>query len=91
MASLSKYLEKLSIPAEILPDNVATIIYAISIVHRFKSAQKTFCNIAKLTFNKMMAEATSAKRIEVVFNVYQSNSMKNIEQVDNRSATTAVV
>ena len=91
MASLSKYLEQLSIPAEILPDNVATIIYAISIVQRIKGAQKTFCNIAQLTFNKMMAEATSAKRIEVVFNVYQSNSIKNIEWVDNRSATTAVV
>ena len=36
----------------------------------------------------MMAEATSAKRIDVVFDVYQNNSIENIERLENRSATT---
>ena len=60
-ASLSKYLEQLSVPAESLPDNVVTIIDSVSIVHRIKGAKKTFGDIAKLTFNTIMAEATSAK------------------------------
>ena len=37
-----------------------------------------------------MAEATSAKRIDVVFDVYRNNSIKNTERVENRSATTAL-
>ena len=38
----------------------------------------------------MMAEVTSVKRIGVVFYVYRVNSIKNIEQVENRNATTAL-
>ena len=38
-ASLSKYLEQLSVPAESPPDNVATIIDAMSIAQRIKGAQ----------------------------------------------------
>ena len=49
--SLSKYLEQLSVPTEGLPNNVATIIDAVSIGQEIKGAQKTFGNIAKLTFN----------------------------------------
>ena len=79
-ASLSKYLEQL--PAESLPDNKATID-AISIVQRIKDAQKTLCDIAKLTFSTMMA-----KQIDIVFDVYRNNSIKNIEWVDNRCALT---
>ena len=60
-ASLSKYLDQLSVPAESLPDNVVTIIDSVSIVQRIKGAKKTFGDIAKLTFNTIMAEATSAK------------------------------
>ena len=56
----------------------------------FKGVQKTFGDIAKLTFNTMMAEVTSVKRIGVVFYVYRVNSIKNIEQVENKSATTAL-
>ena len=79
-ASLSKYLEQL--PAESLPDNKATID-AISIVQRIKDVQKTVCNIAKLTFNTMMA-----KEIDMVFDVYRNNSINNIEWVDSRCALT---
>ena len=45
-ASLSKYLEQLSLPAESLHDNVATIVDAMSIVQRIKGAQKIFGDIA---------------------------------------------
>ena len=46
-ASLSNYLEQLSLPAESLHDNVATIVDAMSIVQRIKGAQKIFGDIAK--------------------------------------------
>ena len=58
-ASLSKYLEQLSVLAESLPKIVATIIAAMSSVQRIKSAHKTFGDISKLTFNRMMLKATS--------------------------------
>ena len=48
-ASLSKYLEQLSVPAESLPVNVVTIIDSMSIVRQIKGAKKTFGDIAKLT------------------------------------------
>ena len=82
---MSRYFEELSVP-----DNVATIIGAMSIVQLIKHAQKTFGNIANSTFNTMMGEATSAKRTDMVFDIYQNNSMKNIEQVENRSAATVL-
>ena len=88
--SLSKYLKELSVPAESLPDNVATIIDTVNIVQRIKGAQKTFGNIGKLTFNTMMAGVTATKRTDVVFDVYRNNSIKNIERVENRSATTGL-
>ena len=37
-----------------------------------------------------MAEATSTKRIGVVFDVYRNNSMKNIERVENKIGTTTL-
>ena len=56
---MSKYLEqKVSVSAESLPNNVATIIDTMSIVQQIKGAQKTFGDIAKLTINTMMVEAT---------------------------------
>ena len=39
-ASLSKYLQQISVPAESLPNNVATIIDAMSIVQRIKGGRK---------------------------------------------------
>ena len=56
----------------------------MSIIRQIKGAQKTFGDIAKLTFNTMMAAATW------YVDVYRNNSMKNIEWVENNSATTAV-
>ena len=59
-------------------------------VQRIKGAQKKLGDIAKLTFNTMMPEATSAKQIDMIFDVCQNNSIKNIERIENRSATTAL-
>ena len=80
-ATLSKYLEqKVSVSAESLPNNVATIIDTMSIVQQIKGAQKTFGDIAKLTINTMMVEATWAKQIDMLFEVYQNNSINNIKR-----------
>lgn len=88
-AVLSKELEKLSVPVEVLPENVVTIIDAMSIVQRIKGASKTFRDIAKVIFNTILAEATSS-RLDVVFDVYREQSIKNIERMKNRNATTAL-
>lgn len=40
-ATLSKEPEQLSVPADTLPENVVTIIDAMSVVQRIKGAQKT--------------------------------------------------
>ena len=78
---MSKYLEqKVSVSAESLPNNVATIIDTMSIVQQIKGAQKTFGDIAKLTINTMMVEATWAKQIDMLFEVYQNNSINNIKR-----------
>ena len=69
---------------------MATIIDTMSIVQRIKGAQKTFGDIAKLTFNTMMAEATSTKRTDVVYDVCPNNSIKYIERVENKNATKAL-
>ena len=67
---MSKYIE-LSVPGENLPD-VSTIIGTMSFVQQIKGTQKTFGNITKLTFNTMMAETTSAKQTDMVFDIYSN-------------------
>ena len=83
-------LEQLSIPADTLPENVVTIIYAMSNCSTNKSSQKTFGDTSKVIFNTIMSEALSSNRVDVAFDIYCNKSIKNIDRAEERGATRAI-
>lgn len=66
------------------------IVDAISIVPRIKSAQKTVRAIAKVTLNKIKAETSPSRKLDVVFDLHLNGSIRNIEQSENRNRTTVL-
>ena len=88
-ALLAQALEKMSTPVESLAGNIATIVDAMSIVHKVKGNQKTFGELSKEIFSKILTELTERSRIDVVFDVYCNISIKNIERVENTESSVA--
>ena len=88
-ALLAQALEKMSTPVETLSGNIVAIVDAMSIVHKVKGNQKTFGELSKEIFNKILAESTERSRIDVIFDVYRNISIKNIERVENRESSAA--
>ena len=88
-ASLANELEKLSLPTEDLPSTSASIIDAMSIVQKTKGRHKTFSDLSDAIFRKILAEGSCSNRIDVVFDVYRDQSIKNAERVVQRGSSTA--
>ena len=88
-ASLANELEKLSLPTEDLPSTSASIIDAMSIVQKTKGRHKTFSDLSDAIFRKILAEGSCSNRIDVVFEVYRDQSIKNAERVAQRGSSTA--
>eukprot|EP00794_Sanderia_malayensis_P020731 gene20733-22764_t len=89
-ASLANELEKLSLPTEVLPFSSASIIDAMSIVQKTKGCHKTFSDVSDAIFRKVLAEGSRSKRIDVVFDVYLDQSIKNAERAVKRGASSAI-
>lgn len=73
--ALSTFLEKLSSPAECLPDNATYIIKAITIVQNRKCNQKTFSEVVELLFSSFFIETGQCQRVDINL-VYIENSWK---------------
>ena len=82
-AVLSQTLEKLSAPEESLPANIVTIVQKIN------GNLRTFEDIAKSVFNRILHEAVGSKRVDVIFDVYRDISIKNIERAEKRDSYVA--
>ena len=52
----------------------------MAIVHMVKGEKKIFGEIASLIFLKAVHEASNSTRLDIVFDVYNENSIKNTEQ-----------
>ena len=73
--ALSTFLEKLSSPAECLPDNATYIINAITIVQNRKCNQKTFSEVVELLFSSFFIETGECQRVNINL-IYIENSWK---------------
>ena len=79
-ASLANNLEKLSLPIEKIDELSACIIDGMSIVQKTQANHKTFSDLANSLFSKVMHEGANSKHVDVVFDVYRENSIKDIER-----------
>ena len=61
-------------------------IDAMSIVQKQMCNQKTFSEVAKLLFSSFLMESGQCRRINILFDVYQDKSIKNIERFGKRGA-----
>ena len=84
-AALARELEKNASAAnEILPPS-STMIDGMAMVQKLNASNKTFEQVAELAFSHLTHEGSQSKRIDVVFDVYRRNSIKQAERV-NRGA-----
>ena len=52
-----------------------------------KGNQRTFEDIAKSVFNRILHEAVGSKKVDVIFDVYRDISIKNIERPEKRDSS----
>ena len=79
-AALSKILIRNVMPAENIPSPRVCIIDGMSLVQKHNGNGKTFSQIAKSTFAAILQEGYGCERIDVVFDTYQSASIKGGER-----------
>ena len=82
-ASLAKELQKNVQSADSIPQPSACVIDGMALVQRLKSDQKTFAAVAETLLGRVLNEGGSSDRIDVVFDDYREESIKNAER-ENR-------
>ena len=79
-ASLATTLQKNVAVAEKLPENSASVVDGMSLVQRVKGDQATFGDVAITVLLMALREGSQSNRIDIVFDTYQENSIKNSER-----------
>ena len=82
-ASLAKELQKNVQSADSIPQPSACVIDGMALVQRLKSDQKTFAAVAETLLGRVLNEGGSSDRIDVFFDDYREESIKNAER-ENR-------
>ena len=80
-ASFAKELQKNITPAEEIPQPCARILDGMAMIQKIAGDQKTFAEFADTLMSIVLNEGTNSERIDVVFDVYNENSIKNAERV----------
>ena len=60
----------------------------MSVVQKMQANHKTFSDLANSLFSKVMHEGANSKRVDVGFDVYRENSIKDIERSKRCSSDT---
>lgn len=86
---LTRELEKQVLPAETIPEPSATIIDGMSLIQKLKGNEQTFSQLADSVLNQILHEGAKSQRIDVVFDVYRAESIKNAER-ENRGCNNGI-
>ena len=86
-SSLSKKLRKDVSPEESIPYNSACIIDGMALVQKIDANNLTFADVSNTVLKMVLREGAASKRIDVVFDVYREQSIKDAERVNRGSAT----
>ena len=84
-AVLSKHLETKVLPVEEVPHQSATIIDAMGLIQKLHGENRTFNELSDHIFAQMIHSSGGSERIDVVFDVYQDQSIKAAERANRRS------
>lgn len=81
-ANFASHLQKDAQLVEKLPQHSATVIDGMSLVQKINigTNQTTFSQVASLLLSIVLREGSESKRIDVVFDTYQENSIKDAER-----------
>jgi len=74
---------------ERLPENSSTVIDGMALIQHLEANHMYFSDVSKTIFSTALCEGGSSGRIDIVFNVYRSESIKNAERV-NRGALSGI-
>ena len=88
-AALARELEKQVLPAETIPEPSDTIIDGMSLVQKMKGNDQTFSQLAEPVLTHILHEGVRSHRIDVVFDTYREDSIKNVDR-SNRGSTTGI-
>ena len=78
-SSLATTLQKNVEVAQQLPGNSVSVVDGMNLVQRIQGDQATFGDVAVTVLLMALQEGRQSKRIDVVFDTYQENSIKNSE------------
>ena len=84
-AALAKELQKNVPAADEIPRPSACVIDSMALVQRLKGDHEKFSDVADCLLNMVLHEGSSSNRIDVIFDVYRENSIKNAER-ENRGS-----
>ena len=85
-AALARELEKQVLSAETIPEPSGTIIDGMSLVQK---NDQTFAQLAESALAHILHERVMSHRIDVVFDTYREDSIKNAER-SNRGRTRGI-
>ena len=76
--------QKQVLPAETIPEPSVTITDGMSLVQKMKGNTQTFSQHADSALTHILHEGVNSHRIDVVFNTYREDSIKNAD-ISNRN------
>ncbi|CAM4534943.1 unnamed protein product [Leuciscus chuanchicus] len=79
-ATLATALQKNVALQEKPPENSATVVDGMNLVQRVKGDEVTFRDVATTILGMALREGSQSRRIDVVFDTYKQNSIKNSER-----------
>ena len=72
---------------ETFSEKSACIVDGMAIIQQFDANHKTFIELSKMVLKRVIQESNTSTRIDVVFDVYQQESIKNVERVNRGSGS----
>ena len=84
-AVLPKHLESKVLPIEEVPHPSVTIIDAMGLMNKLHGENRTFSELSDHVFPQMLHAARGSDRIDMVFDVYHSDSIKSAERIQRGS------
>ena len=87
-SALANHLQKDTTAAEVIPEPCASIVDGMAQVQKIKGDHKTFGEVSISIFNTILHECSKSKRIDVVFDVYREESIKNAERANRGTGGT---
>ena len=84
-AVLSKHLESKVVRVEEVPHPSVTIIYAMGLMNKLLGENRTFSELSDRVFSQMLHAGHGSDKIDVVFDVYHSDSIKSAERIQRGS------